>query len=88
MTVALTRLSIAERATAQGAEAHRIVARKYEGGLATVAELLDALATELQTELALSQAKWGTIAAAADRLLALGLDPATLGALDDSSRTP
>jgi outer membrane protein len=84
LSVALTRLSIAERATTQGAEAHRIVARKYEGGLATVAELLDAQATELQTELALSQTKWGTIAAAADRLLALGQDPAALASLDDS----
>jgi len=85
LSVALTRLSIAERATMQGAEAHRIVGRKYEGGLATVAELLDAQATELQTELALSQAKWGTITAAANRLLALGLDPAALAALDDAS---
>ncbi|HEY8793708.1 MAG TPA: TolC family protein [Gemmatimonadaceae bacterium] len=85
LDVALTRLSIAERATMQSAEAHRIVGRKYEGGLATVAELLDAQATELQTALALSQAKWGAIAAAADRLRALGLDPVSLTALDDSA---
>jgi outer membrane protein len=84
LDVALTRLSIAERATAQSAEAHRIVSRKYEGGLASVAELLDAQATELQTALALSQAKWGTIAATANRLRALGLDPAALTALDDT----
>jgi outer membrane protein len=84
LEVALTRLSIAERATMQGAEAHRIVGRKYEGGLASVAELLDAQATELQTTLALSQAKWSAIVAAATRLRALGLDPAALTALDDS----
>lgn len=85
LDVALTRLSIAERATVQSAEAHRIVGRKYEGGLATVLELLDAQATELQTALALSQARWSTIAAAADRLRALGLDPAALTALDDTA---
>ena len=85
LDVALTRLSIAERATVQSAEAHRIVGRKYEGGLATVVELLDAQATELQTALALSQARWSTIAAAADRLRALGLDPAALTALDDTA---
>ncbi|MGE5729851.1 MAG: TolC family protein [Gemmatimonas sp.] len=84
LDVALTRLSIAERATMQSAEAHRIVGRKYEGGLASVAELLDAQATELQSALALSQAKFTTIAAAAIRLRALGLDPAALTALDDA----
>lgn len=84
LEVALTRLSIAERATMQSAEAHRIVGRKYEGGLASVAELLDAQATELQTTLALSQAKWSTIVSAATRLRALGLDPAALTALDDA----
>lgn len=85
LDVALTRLSIAERATVQSAEAHRIVGRKYEGGLATVVELLDAQATELQTALGLSNARWGAIAAAADRLRALGLDPAALTALDDTA---
>jgi outer membrane protein len=83
LDVALIRLAIAERATVQSAEAHRIVGRKYEGGLATVVELLDAQATELQSALALSQARWGAIAAAADRLRALGLDPGALVALDD-----
>lgn len=85
LEIALTRLAIAERAAVQSAEAHRIVARKYEGGLATVAELLDAQATETQSALALSQSRWGAIAAAADRRRALGLDPATLEALDDSA---
>ena len=82
LAVALIRLGIAERAKVQSAEAHRIVDRKYGGGLATVAELLDAQATELQSALALSQAGWGAIAAAADRLRALGLDPAALEALN------
>lgn len=85
LDVALKRLAIAERAVMQSAEANRIVGRKYAGGLATVVELLDAQAVETQSALAMSQARWSTIAAAADRRRALGLDPATLAALDDSA---
>lgn len=83
--VALTRLEIAERAAGQSAEAHRIVSRKYDGGLAGVVELLDAQAVETQSALALSQARWSTIAADAARRLALGIDPATLASLDDTN---
>ena len=83
--VALTRLAIAERSVVQSAEAHRIVGRKYDGGLATVVELLDAQAAETQSALARSQARWGAIVAGAERLRALGLDPAALAALDDST---
>lgn len=88
LAVALTRLAIAERSAAQSAEAHRIVSRKYEGGLATVVELLDAQATEVQSALALSQARYGAIVGAAERRRALGGDPATLAALDDAARSP
>ena len=83
LIVALTRLEIAERAAAQSAEAHRIVGRKYEGGLANVSELLDAQATETQSALGLSQARWNAIAAGAERLRALGRDPAAMQSLDD-----
>jgi outer membrane protein TolC len=83
--VALTRLEIGERAAAQSAEANRIVGRKYEGGLATIVELLDAQAAETQSALSLSQARWGAIVAAAERRRAVGLDPATLAALDDTT---
>ena len=82
LVVALARLAIAERAVAQSAEAHRIVARKYEGGLATVVELLDAQAVETQSALAFSQARWATIVADAERLLVLGRDPGALTVLD------
>lgn len=85
LAVALTRLGIAEQATAQSSEAHRIVGRKYGGGLATVVELLDAQAAETNSVLALSAARWGAIVAAAERRRALGLDPASLAALDDST---
>jgi outer membrane protein TolC len=40
LAVALSRLEIAQVAGAQAREAHRIVSRKYDGGLATVTESL------------------------------------------------
>lgn len=85
LVVVLIRLSIAEHAVAQSAEAHRIVGRKYEGGLATITELLDAQASETQSALALSQARWNTIVAGAERRRALGGDPGSLQALDDNA---
>jgi outer membrane protein TolC len=88
LAVALTRLGIAERAVAQSAEAHRIVARKYEGGLATVVELLDAQAVEMHATLAFSEARYRAITAAAERRQAVGGDPATLAALDDDGSAP
>ena len=83
LTVALTRLTIAERAADQSAEAHRIVARKYSGGLATVVELLDAQAVETGSALGLAGARYAVIAAAADRRRALGLDPGTIAMLEE-----
>ncbi len=85
LIVALTRLSISERAVAQSAEAHRIVARKYEGGLASVTELLDAQAADTQSALAFAQARYTVIADAAERRLSIGRDPATLAVLDDNA---
>jgi outer membrane protein TolC len=85
LVIALTRLTVAERAVAQSAEAHRIIARKYAGGLATVVELLDGQAIETQSMQALAQARWAAIVAAAERRRALGLDPATLATLDDTT---
>jgi Outer membrane protein len=85
LEVALARLAIAERAVAQGAEAHRIVAKQYEGGLATIAALLDAQAADVSSSLGLSQARYAAIVAGAERKQALGLDPASIVALDDAS---
>ena len=85
LAVALTRLAISERAIAQSVEAHRIVARKYDGGLATVVELLDAQTAETQSALSFAQARYAVIVSAAERRRAVGNDPATLAALDDSS---
>ncbi|CAN5909352.1 TolC family protein [soil metagenome] len=85
LIVALTRLEISERAVAQSAEAHRIVARKYEGGLASVTELLDAQTADTQSALAFAQARYIVIVDAAERRLATGRDPATLAVLDDNA---
>src|SRR5690606_5287477 len=82
LRAALARLDIAERSVEQSAEAHRMVARKYEGGLATVAELLDAAAADTRTALALSAARYAVITAGAERLRALGRDPGALEMLD------
>ncbi|MEP6550688.1 MAG: TolC family protein, partial [Gemmatimonadales bacterium] len=84
LVVALTRLSIAERAVAQSAEALRIVERKYAGGLASVVELLDAQAVETHSALGFAQARYDAIVAAVERRHALGGDPGSLEALDEA----
>ena len=87
LAVALTRLAIAERAVAQSTEAHRIVARKYEGGLATVVELLDAQTAETGSTLSFAQSRYAVIVSAAERRRAVGSDPATLVLLDEAPTT-
>jgi outer membrane protein TolC len=76
--LALARLAIAERAVAQAREAHRIVARKYDGGLATVTELFDAAAVETASELGFSAARHNVLIAFAERRRAEGRDLAPL----------
>jgi outer membrane protein len=83
LEAALERLTIAERAVEHATEAHRIVSRKYDGGLATVVELLDASATETRTRLERAHAVYSVIAEGAARALALGRDPARFATLDD-----
>src|SRR5690606_25267656 len=78
--VALERLRIADDAVAQSAEAHRIVTRMYEGGLAGVVELLGASAAETQARLRQSHARLDAIIRAAERMLSTGRDPALLAA--------
>lgn len=87
LLVALQRLAIAEQGAAQGAEAHRLVTRRYTGGLATAAELLDAQATETGSALALTHARYAVIVAAAERRRTLGADPAALAVLDGAAPT-
>lgn len=83
LAVALAQLGIAEVSVTQGAEAHRIVARKYAGGLATVAELLGAAAVETQTRLGLSEARYQAIVADAAARQAAGADLMVLSLLEN-----
>lgn len=76
--VALERLRIAGAAVDQSTEAHRIVARKYEGGLAGVVELLGASTAETEARLRESAARYSAVVAAAERLQRSGGDPAAL----------
>ena len=80
--VALARLDVMTAAAAQAAEAHRIVTRKYEGGIASVAEVLDAFAAETEARLMLLAARHEVLTATADRLRALGLEPASMAGFD------
>lgn len=84
---AAARLSIARATAQQAGEAHRIVTRKYEGGLATVVELLDAAVAETRALLGLSGARHSLITSIAERLRATGHEPALLAALGDSATT-
>jgi outer membrane protein TolC len=72
--VGQARLELAERAVSQSIEAHRIVSRKYDGGLATVTELFDAAALETGTLLRDAAARYDLIAAVAELRHAAGLD--------------
>lgn len=82
LAVAIAQLGIAEVSVTQGAEAHRIVARKYTGGLATIAELLSAAAVETQTRLSLSEARYQAIVADAAVRHAAGADLMALTVLE------
>ena len=83
LRVALARMAIAERAVDQSVEAHRIVSRKYEGGLAGVTELFDAAATETATRLAFAESRYQVIVAAAERRRLNGRDVAGIATLEE-----
>jgi outer membrane protein TolC len=81
---ALLRLDVMERGAQQGAEAHRIVSRRYQGGLASVVELLEAAAVETQSALALSHARYTGIVVEGERRRAAGQDPAGFAPIVES----
>ncbi len=83
LAVALSRLEIATVAVRQSADAHRIVARKYAGELATVAELLSAAAIAREARLSESAARFEVIIAAAALRLASGTDLTDLTAMEN-----
>jgi outer membrane protein TolC len=86
LEVAVARMAITGRAVEQSGEAHRIVARKYEGGLATAVELFDAAAEETASRLGFAAARYEAIVAAAQHRRASGRSLADLASLDDVER--
>ncbi len=82
LAVALSRLEIAQVAGAQAREAHRIVSRKYDGGLATVTELFDAAAIDTDSQLRDVAARYDVLIALAEVRKAQGLDLSPLQDLE------
>jgi len=82
LAVALSRLEIAQVAGAQAREAHRIVSRKYDGGLATVTELFDAAAIDTDSQLRDVAARYDALIALAEVRKAQGLDLSPLQDLE------
>ena len=76
--VALERLDLAGHAAEQSREAHRLVEKRYAGGLVTVAELLGAEATATGAALAHAAARYALIEALAAHRLANGTNPSDL----------
>ncbi len=85
LDVAAAALAIAQRNLVRSGEAHRIVARKYEGGLATITDLLAASAGETRSRVELAAATWRVITAAAAWRQAIGADLTDLTLLDRSA---
>lgn len=85
IALALRQLDLTEQTIAQAEEAHRLVSRRYEGGLSTIAELLSTQSTLTQSRLNDAAARWGAIDAAVRRLHALGADPEQLVPLDSNA---
>ncbi|MEO5800440.1 MAG: TolC family protein [Gemmatimonadales bacterium] len=83
LSVAIAQLEIARASLAQATEAHRIVERKYAGGLATIAELLGAATAENDSRLGLAEARFQVIVAAAAAHLAAGDDLTALTQLEN-----
>ena len=79
LQVALARLDIANQAVGQSAEAARIVAKKYAGGLAGVVELLSADAGNTEQQLRLADARYQVLVALVSLRQARGeADPALI----------
>lgn len=79
-------LATAGKAVAQSEEAHRVVGRKYEGGLATVSELLDAQAIAIATKLSEAKARYDLVIAHAELARANGIPLNTIAAALDAAQ--
>jgi outer membrane protein TolC len=87
VTLATQRLELATTAAAQSREAHRLVEKRYAGGLATIAELLGAESSATATALAQAAARYALIDALAQHRRAIGADPGALAQLEASATT-
>lgn len=87
LTLSLQRLTLARDAADQSREAHRLVQKRYDGGLATIAELLAAESAATGASLGQAAARYAVIDAIATWRRASGGDPAALTALDSSTMT-
>jgi outer membrane protein TolC len=83
LEVALAQMTILDTAVTQSVEAHRIVSRKYAGGLSTVIELFDAAARETAARLGASRARYDAIMALAERWRASGSELSALTRLEE-----
>jgi outer membrane protein TolC len=86
LEVARARMAITGEAVGQSGEAHRIVTRKYAGGLATAVELFDAAAEETRARLGFAEARYQAIVALAEGRRAAGQSLAVLTSLDSTER--
>ena len=86
LEVARARMAITGEAVGQSGEAHRIVTRKYAGGLATAVELFDAAAEETRARLGFAEARYQAIGALAEGRRAAGQSLAVLTSLDSTER--
>jgi outer membrane protein TolC len=82
--VALDRLALAELSETQSREAFRLVDKRYQGGLATIAERLSAESTATGAALAHAAARFALIDALVLHRRAIGADPGALAVLDIS----
>lgn len=85
LTLSLQRLTLARDAAEQSREAHRLVQKRYDAGLTTIAELLAAETSATGAALAQTAARYAVIDAIATWRLASGNDLAALTALDAST---
>ncbi len=84
LVLAMERLTATALQRSQSAEAQRLVARRYAGGLATIAEVLAADAAATGSALQHTTARYAVITALAARRLATAADLMTLATLDAS----
>jgi len=84
IVVALQQLDLAEQAMQQSQEAHRLVEKRYAGGLATIAELLGAEASARASVLGHGAARYALLDAMVTHRRAIGADPAELSELEQA----